>query len=73
MVRDGVTGLLVAHDDADLAAAIGSLLADPARVEAMGAAGRERVIERYDAHVTTSRLLDILTEARERFAELVPA
>jgi glycosyltransferase involved in cell wall biosynthesis len=72
MVDDGVTGLLVAHDDADLAAAIGSLLADPARVEAMGAAGRKRVIERYDANVTTSRLLDILTEARERFAELVP-
>jgi glycosyltransferase involved in cell wall biosynthesis len=73
MVDDGVTGLLVAHDDADLAAAIGSLLADRARVEAMGAAGRDRVIERYDANVTTSRLLDILTEARERFAETVPA
>lgn len=64
MVEDGVSGLLVAHDDAELAAAIESLLADPARVETMGAAGRARVEDRFDARITTSRLLDVLTEAR---------
>lgn len=73
MVKDGVTGRLVAHDDGDLAAAIGALIDDPSRGESMGTAGRARVEERYDARVTTSRLLDVLTEARERFAERVAA
>ena len=40
----GETGLLVNGSDvADVAEAVGSLLADPARAEAMGRAGRERV------------------------------
>lgn len=73
MVDDGVTGLLVAHDDVELARAIGALLDDPQRVAAMGAAGRERTVRLYDARVTTSRLLDVLTEARQRFPALVGA
>lgn len=48
IVADSVTGVLVAPDDpAAMAAAIGSLLADGRRREAMGAAGRARVAERF--------------------------
>ena len=44
IVVDGKTGLLVPMGDARaMADAIGSLLSDPARAEAMGRAGRERV------------------------------
>lgn len=43
-VEDGRTGLLVnGRDSGAVAEAVGSLLADPARAEAMGAAGRARV------------------------------
>jgi glycosyltransferase involved in cell wall biosynthesis len=73
MVEDGVTGRLVAHDDVELATAIGALLDDPVRSEAMGAAGRARVEEIYDARVTTRRLLDVLTEARDRYDAQVAA
>ena len=42
-------GLLAPHDDAEgLAAAAGSLLADPARRAAMGTRARERVVARFD-------------------------
>jgi glycosyltransferase involved in cell wall biosynthesis len=73
MVQDGTTGLLVTHDDVTLATAIGALLDDPVRAEAMGAAGRARFEAVYDARVTTRRLLDVLTEARDRFSVMVPA
>lgn len=43
LVEDGVTGLLVPPGDAKaLAAALSSLLADPAKAEALGRAGRAR-------------------------------
>jgi len=45
IVADGVTGLLFAPGDAAaLAAALRTLLADPARAAAMGAAGRARLL-----------------------------
>ncbi len=71
MVDDGVTGLLVAHDDVELGRAISSLLDDPRRAASMGAAGRERTARIYDARLTTGKLLDALTEARDRFPALV--
>lgn len=47
-VADGETGILVPpRDPSSLAAAILSLLRDPARARAMGAAGRRRVVERF--------------------------
>ena len=48
-VVDGETGLLIAdpHDLAACAAAIETILADPDRTQAMGEAGRQRVIDRY--------------------------
>ncbi|RBY79632.1 glycogen synthase [Geodermatophilus sp. TF02-6] len=54
VVDDGRTGLLVPYDpedaaafEAGLAARIAELLADPPRAEAMGAAGRERVLAEF--------------------------
>jgi phosphatidylinositol alpha-1,6-mannosyltransferase len=53
----GTTGLLVDGADEDAVAdAIGSLLSDPARADAMGHAGRERV----ERHFTWSRAADEL-------------
>jgi glycosyltransferase involved in cell wall biosynthesis len=46
--RDGDTAALVPPGDAGaLATAVLELLADPARREAIGRAGRERVVDRY--------------------------
>jgi glycosyltransferase involved in cell wall biosynthesis len=73
MVENGTTGLLVTHDDVALADAIGALLDDPARAEAMGAAGRARFDAVYDARVTTRQLLDVLTDARARYSAMVAA
>jgi glycosyltransferase involved in cell wall biosynthesis len=48
-VVDGRTGLLVPpRCPEQLAAALGNLLADPARRARMGAAGRARVVAAYD-------------------------
>ena len=48
VVRDGVTGLLVApRDSGALAAATLALLQDPARAQALGAAARERVVRDF--------------------------
>ncbi|MEV5953404.1 glycosyltransferase [Streptomyces sp. NPDC051987] len=58
-VVDGLTGLLVpSDDDHDTAATIRALLDDPARLDAYGAAGRHRVLDRY----TWDRVADGLTE-----------
>jgi glycosyltransferase involved in cell wall biosynthesis len=48
VVRPEQEGLLVAEGEEDaLAAAIGRLLADPARARSMGRAGRERVVAHF--------------------------
>ncbi len=48
-VEDGVTGLLIddPHDLAACAEAVEAILADPGQAQAMGEAGRQRVIDRY--------------------------
>lgn len=59
------TGVLVdGTDDRAVADAIGTLLADPALAEAMGAAGRERV----ERHFTWSRAAAELVEGLQRAA-----
>lgn len=67
IVVDGETGLLVGASPDDLATAIETVLEDPVRARAMGEAGRRRVLERFDARVTTPALVDVLVEAHERF------
>jgi starch synthase len=65
MVVDGVTGLLVQPgDDRALAHALRYLLDRPDVREQMGSAGRRRVLARFDARVTSPRLLEVLSEAR---------
>lgn len=58
VVADGVDGLLVPSDDAGLADRLVDLLMHPERSTALGAAGRQKVLERY----TWPRLTE-LTEA----------
>lgn len=60
-VIDGVTGLLVPPRQATpLAAALNRLAGDPGRRAAMGAAGRERAVARYDEERVVARTLDLL-------------
>jgi phosphatidyl-myo-inositol dimannoside synthase len=56
IVADGVTGLLIATGAEPLATAIAALMADPARREAMGRAGRERFLQHFRAESFATRL-----------------
>jgi glycosyltransferase involved in cell wall biosynthesis len=69
MVQDEVSGLLIeVGDDDALASAITKLLGnEDARVE-MGAAARQRVLERYTAEGSAAALLSVLEEAVYRHA-----
>ena len=58
VVREGIDGLHAANEPRAIADAILTLLADPARASAMGAAGRARVGERF-----TWPVIAALTEA----------
>jgi glycosyltransferase involved in cell wall biosynthesis len=63
-IEPGETGLVVAPGrPAELAAAIQSVLADPARAAAMGRAGRERAVAKHS-------LQDQATRMREVYADL---
>ena len=63
IVADGETGLLVPPDDAaGLARAVSSLLADPARAEALGRAG----LERARAEFSVARMADATIAVYER-------
>jgi glycosyltransferase involved in cell wall biosynthesis len=68
LVEDGRTGLLVDHDDDALADAILTLLESESLRCEMGAAGRDRAYERFDARDTTNRLVGVIAEARELFS-----
>jgi glycosyltransferase involved in cell wall biosynthesis len=67
LVSDGETGLLVPVDDAGaLAEALGSLLADPARTEAMGRAGLERARSEFSVARMAERTLAVYERALGR-------
>jgi glycosyltransferase involved in cell wall biosynthesis len=66
VVTHDVTGLIVPARDADaLAAAIRALHEDPARARRLGAAARQRAVQRFDEGIVISRTLDV-------YAELLP-
>ena len=61
-VRDGETGVVVdGWDVGAIAAAVGELLADPDRAAAMGAAGREWVVENWQWKTKAQRLSELLS------------
>jgi starch synthase len=66
VVDDGVTGTLVRYDEndpiafeRDLAAAINELVADPAKAEAMGKAGRERAVSEFGWDAVAERTVEL--------------
>lgn len=63
-VKHGETGFILSSSDAheDVVAHLKTLSKHPDRISAMGLAGRERVRDRYDAHLQLSRLYDLLTD-----------
>ncbi|HXC28361.1 MAG TPA: glycosyltransferase family 4 protein [Stellaceae bacterium] len=61
IVAHGVSGLLAPPGDADaFAAALRTLLADPARVAAMGEAARDKVRREHDLPAAAARLADLI-------------
>jgi len=57
LVQDGVSGKLVKErDEAALANAIGELIADAGHWAAMGAAGREKVLQEFDMRTLNTQL-----------------
>jgi glycosyltransferase involved in cell wall biosynthesis len=64
-LQDTVNGLAVSPGDPEeLAGALQELLSDPARQEAMGAAGRRIVAERFSPEVHVAALRDAYADAR---------
>jgi starch synthase len=62
VVEEGVTGLLVDLDEgfeSSLAAAVTSLLEDPARAASMGAAGRARAIAEFSWDAIAARTVEV--------------
>lgn len=68
VVQDGVTGVLIDPDDAQLACALERLLIDDGERERMGRAARRRVEMHFDARATTATLVDLVHEAYSRFS-----
>lgn len=61
MIEDGVSGLLVPPgDETALAAAIATLLSDPARRAALGQAARQRVAARFNLTAQVTRLTALI-------------
>jgi glycosyltransferase involved in cell wall biosynthesis len=63
IIEDGRQGYLVPPDDAPaLGARLDSLLSDAVMRQEMGAAGRERVLDRFDAHKNAVRQIALMKE-----------
>lgn len=60
VVEDGVTGVLTPPGDADaLVAALEPLMRDPAACAAMGARGRQRVVEKFSLDAEANRIAEV--------------
>lgn len=60
VVEDGVTGVLVPTGDADaLAAALEPLMRDPSAASAMGARGRQRVVEKFSLDAEAAAIVGV--------------
>ena len=71
--QDGVTGLIVpANDPAPLAAAIQRLLGDPGLRGRMGAAGRDRVREKFTTEAMMRGMDGLYAEALDRAGSRAP-
>jgi glycosyltransferase involved in cell wall biosynthesis len=69
VIEEGVTGLLAEPGDAQtLQAALATLLADPAKRETMGKAGRERFLAYYTRHTLVDRTLTFYRRVLESSA-----
>lgn len=68
MVPPSVGSLVPRDDDAALVAVLRDLVRDPDLRARQGAAARARFCAEYDAGLSTQRLVDTLTEARETFS-----
>jgi L-malate glycosyltransferase len=67
VVEHGVTGLVVPRGNVDaLAEAIAALLADPARRQCMGQAGRQRALRLFDWDRTAEQFEQIYFELGAR-------
>jgi phosphatidylinositol alpha-mannosyltransferase len=72
VMRDGVDGLMVDRpdDEAGFAAALDTVLSDPALGARMGAAGRERALEHFSWPVVVDRLEDLYANLERNHAAL---
>jgi glycosyltransferase involved in cell wall biosynthesis len=74
LVVDGETGILVRPGDASaLAAALSSLIADPAKRRSLGAAGRARAEERFDLEPFRRAHVELYSRELARRGLPVPA
>jgi glycosyltransferase involved in cell wall biosynthesis len=74
VIAEGVTGLLAEPGDPEsLRAALAGLLADPAKRETFGKAGRERFLEHYTREKLTDRTLAFYREVlAKQFSDQLP-
>jgi glycosyltransferase involved in cell wall biosynthesis len=66
-VEDGRTGYLVNERDSDaLADQLGKMIADPERTRAMGEAGRQLALERFNVVTLSKRLQQHILDMAKR-------